>query len=157
MEGETRRTGVALTGVKGGRVGDALGGKFLGQDVVAKGQFAIVMLVMCLAIGAAMFLLYERTENSERHIEQISAQHSKERAEQTALLMKMNAESSADRTREHTAIVAAIVAVQGVNEKIGELVEEQNFIVLSDEGERRRMRVKLREPPSLQRKLDRGW
>lgn len=120
--------------------------KILGKGVAAKGPLAIVVLVLGFALAGSMYLLYERTENSERHIEEISAQHSRERAEQTQQF-----------TREHAQIVAAIGAVQSVNEKIGNLLDEQNFIVLSDEGARKDMKRRLRMPPSLAMKLDRGW
>lgn len=115
-----------------------------GQSVAAKGTSAIIILVLLVAFGSVTFLLWERTQQSEEHLDAISAQHSKARDEQTALF-----------NRDHLAIVEAVKGVQSVNEKIGELIEEQNYIVLSNDSDRKAMKEKLRRPPSLSRKLDR--
>jgi len=58
-------------------------------------------------------------------------------------------------SEEHRAIVDAISGVNKVNEQIGKLIDEQNFIVLSDEKERQDIKKQIRMPDSLRKKLDR--
>jgi len=120
--------------------------KFLGIPIKAKGINAIALVIMALATGGSMFLLYERTQQGEEHLDAISAQHAKARDEQTAQF-----------NRDHQAIVVAVEAVQKVNETISKLIEEQNFIVLSDDTQRKDIKRRLRMPKSLSDKLDRGY
>jgi len=58
-------------------------------------------------------------------------------------------------SKEHEAIVEAVVGVGKVNESIGRLIDEQNFIVLSDERDRQEIKKQIRMPDSLRKKLDR--
>ncbi len=121
-----------------------IGIHLFGQSVAARGTSAIIILVLLAAFGAVAFLLWDRTKQSDVHLDAISAQHTKARDEQT---MQLN--------RDHLSIVEAVKSVQGVNEKIGELIEEQNYIVLSNDADRKAMKEKLRRPASLSRKLER--
>jgi hypothetical protein len=123
---------------------DSIETKVLGIPLKAKGINAVALVIMALATGGSMFLLWDRTQQSDEHLDAISLQHTKARDEQTAIF-----------NRDHLAIVEAVKGVQSVNEKIGELIEEQNYIVLSNDADRKAMKEKLRRPPSLSRKLDR--
>jgi len=87
--------------------------------------------VLTVALAGAGFLLWERLQDQKvEHLQQTQQQ-----------------------TIEHESIVNALKAMQGVNEQIGELIDEQNYIVLSDEKERKAMKDKLQRPSSLSRKL----
>lgn len=111
--------------------------KVFGIPIRAKGVNGIAMGIMALALGVSMFLLYDRTKQSEQHLDSISQSHAIARERQTH-----------QTTSEHTAIVEALKSIDTG-------ITEQNYIILSDEQEKREIKRGLRRPPSLSRKLER--
>jgi len=64
------------------------------------------------------------------------------------LLWESSHQIAKDSGNEHEAIGNSI-------EGVGSLLEEQNYIILLDEAERKELKRKLRQPPSLRNKLER--
>lgn len=116
---------------------DEVGAKVFGIPIEAKGVNGIAMGIMALAIGGCMFLLYERTKQSEVQLEAVSKTHTLAREEQIR-----------QTTTEHTAIVDAL-------KSLNDGITEQNFIILSEEKEKQEIKKKYRMPESLRKKLDR--
>lgn len=98
----------------------------LGHTFRVRGLNTVVVVIMAGALACSGWLIWEHT-----------------------------ARSTQLATQEHMKLIEAIEAVSQVNEKISELIDEQNYIVLSNDAERRGMKEKLRRPPSLSRKLER--
>lgn len=118
-------------------VDDEVGAKPFGIPIKAKGVNAIALTIMAVAIGGCMFLLWDSTKRSESHLDAISQSHAIARDRQTQQMGS-----------EHTAIVDSLRGVR-------EAIEEQNYIILQDEQEKREIKRGLRRPPSLSRKLER--
>jgi hypothetical protein len=118
--------------------------KLFGIPVTAKGVNGIAMGIMACALAACMFLLYDRTKQSEVHLDEISQAHAIARDRQTAKM-----------AQEHTAIVEALQGLKDVNLAVGDSLNEQNFIILSNEAQRQAIKEKIRMPDSLKKKLDR--
>jgi len=114
---------------------DSLETTVLGVPVKAKGINVVALVIMALATGGSMFLLWERTNQFVYQLDTKTAQLS----------------------AEHLKLVGAISDVSKVNETISKLIEEQNFIVLSDDAQRKEIKKRLRMPKSLSEKLDRGY
>lgn len=123
---------------------DEVGAKVFGIPIRAKGVNGIGMGIMALALGGCMYLLYDRTKQSDTKLEAISQSHAIARDRQTGQM-----------AAEHTAIVEALKGLKDVNESISVGLNEQNYIILSDEKERQEIKKQLRRPPSLTKKLDR--
>ena len=123
---------------------DEVATKAFGFPVKLKGVNGISLGIMALAIGGCMFLLYDRTQRSEMHLDAISQSHAIARDRQTQQM-----------ATEHTAIVEALKSLRDANESISTGITEQNYIILSDEQEKREIKKGLRRPPSLSRKLER--
>lgn len=116
---------------------DEVSAKILGIPINAKGVNGIGMAILAVSLGACMFLLYDRTQQSDAHLDAISKAHSIARDRQTDQL-----------TNDHNAITHAL-------ETLGNSINDQNFIILSDEKQRREMKDKMDMPDSLRRKLNR--
>lgn len=123
---------------------DAVKTKLFGIPLEAKGVNGIAMSIMALAIGGCMFLLYDRSKQNEVQLNAVSQAHAIARDKQTTQM-----------AMEHTAIVDALRSLKEVNESISVGLNEQNYIILSDEQEKREIKKGLRRPPSLSRKLER--
>jgi hypothetical protein len=121
----------------------SISASLFGQSVAAKGTSAIIILVLCLFGSAVSYLLYDRAQMNEDHLDAISLQYAKARDEQTHRM-----------ATEHTAIVEGMQALKEVNETISTGLNEQNFIILSDEKERKEIKKGLTIPSSLRKKLN---
>jgi hypothetical protein len=99
-----------------------------GTPISIKGLAAMVVVVLAVALGGLIYLIV--TVNGNQHVQQTEQE-----------------------TREHESVVDALRTMNETNEKIGNLVNEQNFMLLSDEKERKAMKDRLRMPSSLSHKL----
>lgn len=95
-----------------------------GAPIAVKGINMLVVVVLAAALGGLIYLLLGQMRDQEAAQGQ-QTQH---------------------QTIEHEALVDSL-------RSIGELIDEQNFIVLSNEAERTAMKEKLRRPSSLSKKL----
>jgi hypothetical protein len=107
---------------------ESVNATIMGHTVGIKGVTMLVVVVLAVALGGLIYLLLIR--NQDEHLAQ-----------------------SVQQTREHQSLVETLQSINDTNQKIGELVDEQNYIVLSDEKERKAMKDKLRRPSSLSKKL----
>ena len=99
-----------------------------GHPVAIKGLSMFVVLVLAAALGVIIYFVV--TGNETQHARQSDMQ-----------------------TREHQDLVEGLREIHQTSEKIGELVNEQNYMLLSDEKERKSMKEHLRRPSSLSKKL----
>jgi flagellar basal body-associated protein FliL len=99
-----------------------------GTPIAVKGVTMLIVVVLAVALGGLIYFMV--TGNQAEHLQQTGQQ-----------------------TREHQNLVETLKSINETNQKIGELVDEQNYIVLSDEKERKAMKDKLRRPSSLSKKL----
>jgi flagellar basal body-associated protein FliL len=99
-----------------------------GTPVAVKGIAALVVVILALSLGGLIYFML--TWNQSEHQQQ-----------------------SEQQTREHHSLVETLKNINDTNQRIGELVDEQNYIVLSDDKDRKAMKEKLRRPLSLSKKL----
>ena len=107
---------------------DEVKATIFGTPLAIKGIAAIVVVILALALAGLIYLLL--TFNKGEHLQQ-----------------------SEQQSREHDSLVDTLKSINETNKGIGELLNEQNYMVLSDEKERQAMKEKLRRPSSLSRKL----
>jgi hypothetical protein len=105
--------------------------RVLGTPVKVKGLGALVVVILALALGGLIWMLLARTEEEHQH-------------------------QSSQQTQEHRGIVDALGKIGNANESIGEKIDEQNYIILLDDKERRAIKDKLQRPPSLSKRLREG-
>ena len=103
----------------------------LGVPVAVKGVNMLVVVLLAVALAGAGFLLWE----------------------QMSMTTEIHHEQTIRQTTEHNGIAESLKGMQKANESIGELIDEQNYIILSDEKERKAIKEKLGRPPSLSKKL----
>lgn len=95
-----------------------------GNSLVAKGTNGIIIVVLIAALGGVIYLV-----------------------------LNVLSERTRLSTEEHIGIIDSISGIKGANDKIGDLIEEQNYIILSDEKEKADIKRRLKRPPSLSKKL----
>lgn len=104
---------------------DSIKATIAGVPVGIKGINMLVVVILAVALAGSSYLIWS-------HMQQ-------ERLTNSA---------------EHGGIVDSLDSLQHTQERIGDLLEEQNYIVLSGEEERKAMREQLRRPQSLNKKLE---
>ena len=114
----------------------SIGLNLFGQSVAAKGTSAIIIMVLLVFGGGMAFLLYDRTQEAERQSLRLFD-------EQTRTLIG-----------QHILTQDTLRSMKEVNESISTVLNEQNYIILSDEKERQEIKRGLRRPASLSRKLN---
>ena len=100
-----------------------------------KGLSAIVVVLLAAALAGAGYLLFDRTQNDR------------------ALFHEQHQDQQERSTTEHKAIVDSVGALRDATADIGAVLEEQNYIILMDEEERKQAKKKLRMPRSLREKM----
>lgn len=114
----------------------SIGLSLFGQSVAAKGTSAIIILVLLAFGGGMAFLLYDRTQQMERQAQALVDA-------QTRTLVA-----------QHASIQETLHGLREVNESISAALNEQNYIILSDEKEKQEIKKGLRRPASLSKKLN---
>jgi septal ring factor EnvC (AmiA/AmiB activator) len=124
---------------------DEASAKVMGVPFRIRGMNGINMMLLSLAIGGCMFLLYDRAQRNEAQLEAVSQAHALGRDRQTTQM-----------AQEHAAIVQTMRESQQTSQNLVEAINEQNYLLLADERERSEIKRRLKRPESLTKKLDRN-
>jgi len=124
---------------------DEVSAKVLGVPFRIRGMNGINMVLLSVAVGGCMFLLYDRAQRNEVQLEAISQAHAVGRDRQTAQM-----------AQEHAAIVQTMRESSQTSQNLVEAINEQNYLLLADERERLEIKRRLKRPESLTKKLERS-